>query len=79
MISKYGSPNVLGEYDPHVTVGYDEDTSVSFRTERPTGSSISTPGMHGPDSLMWPLRKLALQVRSYKMDWWLRFDYCPKS
>lgn len=32
MIFKYGSPNVLGEYDPHVTVGYDEATSVSCRT-----------------------------------------------
>jgi 2'-5' RNA ligase superfamily len=32
MISKYGSPNVLGEYDPHVTVGYDEGTLVSYRT-----------------------------------------------
>ena len=32
MISKYGSPNVFGEYEPHITVGYDEAASVGSRT-----------------------------------------------
>ena len=31
MISKYGSPNVFGEYEPHITVGYDEVASVQSR------------------------------------------------
>ncbi|KAI2509960.1 2'-5' RNA ligase superfamily [Fragilaria crotonensis] len=33
MISKYGSPNVFGEYEPHITVGYDEVASVQTRTD----------------------------------------------
>jgi hypothetical protein len=33
MIQKYGSPNVFGEYEPHVTVGYDEGSSVQSRRE----------------------------------------------
>jgi 2'-5' RNA ligase superfamily len=33
MIARYGSPNVLSEYDPHVTVGYDEVTSVQSRKD----------------------------------------------
>lgn len=38
MIRKYGSPNVYEEFDPHVTVGYDEsssnDTSVRYKRIR---------------------------------------------
>ena len=30
-IKRYGSPNVLDEFDPHVTVGYDEITPVEER------------------------------------------------
>lgn len=31
LINKFGSPNVFGAYDPHVTVGYDETTSPEER------------------------------------------------
>lgn len=31
LINKYGSPNVFGDFDPHVTVGYDEETTVESR------------------------------------------------
>jgi hypothetical protein len=33
MISKYGSPNVFSEYEPHITVGYDEVASVQGRSD----------------------------------------------
>lgn len=31
LIKKFGSPNVFGGYDPHVTVGYDETTTPEER------------------------------------------------
>lgn len=31
LIKKYGSPNVFGEYEPHITVGYDEFATVESR------------------------------------------------
>lgn len=33
LIKKFGSPNVFGAYDPHVTVGYDEITSPEDRLD----------------------------------------------
>mmetsp|Transcript_15171 Transcript_15171/g.25195 ORF Transcript_15171/g.25195 Transcript_15171/m.25195 type:complete len:260 (-) Transcript_15171:132-911(-) len=32
-IKKYGSPNVFGDYAPHVTVGYDEDAAPDERKQ----------------------------------------------
>mmetsp|Transcript_8582 Transcript_8582/g.13406 ORF Transcript_8582/g.13406 Transcript_8582/m.13406 type:complete len:259 (-) Transcript_8582:231-1007(-) len=31
LIKKYGSPNVFGEYVPHITVGYDESSTSDLR------------------------------------------------